>query len=57
MLEISLGVALFTAVIIALVFLILGAKSKLVASGNVNIEINKEKTIQTGVGQKLFDGA
>ena len=39
-LEIVLGVAMFTAVILALVVLILIARSKLVASGDVNIEIN-----------------
>jgi Na+-transporting NADH:ubiquinone oxidoreductase subunit F len=54
MLEITLGVALFTAIIIGLVFLILGAKSKLVASGNVGILINDEKTVQTPVGNKLL---
>jgi Na+-transporting NADH:ubiquinone oxidoreductase subunit F len=54
MLEIILGVALFTAVIIALVFMILGAKSKLVVSGNVNVLINEEKTIQVPVGGKLL---
>ena len=54
MLEILLGVALFTGIIIALVFMILGAKSKLVASGNINVLINDEKTIQTPVGGKLL---
>ena len=54
MLEITLGVALFTSIIIGLVFLILGAKSKLVASGNVDILINDEKTVQTPVGNKLL---
>lgn len=54
MLEIILGVALFTTVIIALVFMILGAKSKLVASGTVNILINAEKSIQIPVGGKLL---
>lgn len=54
MLEITLGVALFTSIIIGLVFLILGAKSKLVASGNVDILINDEKTVQAPVGSKLL---
>ena len=54
MLEIILGVLLFTAIIIVLVLVILAAKSKLVASGNVNISINDEKTIATPVGQKLL---
>ena len=54
MLEITLGVGLFTAVIFALVFMILAAKSKLVASGNVKVLINGEKTIETPVGGKLL---
>lgn len=54
MLEIILGVVFFTVIIILLVFLILGAKSKLVASGNVNILINNEKTIRAPVGSKLL---
>ncbi|MEE8234878.1 MAG: NADH:ubiquinone reductase (Na(+)-transporting) subunit F [Nitrospirales bacterium] len=54
MLEIVLGVGLFTAIVISLVFIILGAKSKLVASGNVNVTINDEKTIQMPVGGKLL---
>ena len=40
--EIILGVAMFTTVILALVLFILFARSKLVSSGNVNIEINGE---------------
>jgi Na+-transporting NADH:ubiquinone oxidoreductase subunit F len=54
MLEIILGVLLFTAVVILLVFVILAAKSKLVASGYVNIVVNDEKTIQAKVGSKLL---
>ena len=52
--EIILGVLLFTAIVIALVFVILGARSRLVASGNVDIVINDEKTIQAPVGSKLL---
>jgi len=40
MLEIALGVIFFTAIVIALVFLIIGAKSKLVAAGDVEILTN-----------------
>ena len=53
-LEIVLGVAMFTTVILALVVLILIARSKLVASGDVNIEINGEKTIAVQAGDKLL---
>jgi len=52
--EIILGVVLFTAIVIALVFVILQAKSALVASGNVDIIVNGEKTIQAPVGSKLL---
>ncbi len=52
--EISLGVILFTGIILALVFLILFAKSKLVASGNVKVLINGEKTVEVPVGSKLL---
>jgi Na+-transporting NADH:ubiquinone oxidoreductase subunit F len=54
MLEIILGVTFFTVIVIALVFVILGAKSKLVATGNVDILINDEKTIHVPIGSKLL---
>jgi Na+-transporting NADH:ubiquinone oxidoreductase subunit F len=54
MLEIFFGVLLFTAIIIALVFVILGARSRLVASGHVDITVNDERTIQAAVGSKLL---
>jgi len=50
--EILLGVVMFTGVILALVALLLGAKRKLVASGDVSILINddasKRLTVATG---------
>ena len=52
--EITLAVAAFITIVLALVFIILAAKSRLVASGNVNIIINGEKTIETPVGSKLL---
>jgi len=52
MTEIALGVVMFTGVILALVALLLGAKRKLVASGDVSILINddesKRLTVTTG---------
>ena len=54
MLEIILGVTFFTVIVIALVFVILGAKSKLVATGNVEILINDEKKIAVPIGSKLL---
>jgi Na+-transporting NADH:ubiquinone oxidoreductase subunit F len=54
MLEILLGIIIFTAFVIALVFVIIGAKSKLVAVGDVEILINDEKKIHVPVGSKLL---
>ncbi|CAA9889772.1 Na(+)-translocating NADH-quinone reductase subunit F [Candidatus Methylobacter favarea] len=54
MLEIVLGIIIFTAFVIALVFVIIGAKSKLVAAGDVEILINEEKKIHVPVGAKLL---
>ncbi|MBS3954030.1 MAG: NADH:ubiquinone reductase (Na(+)-transporting) subunit F [Methylomicrobium sp.] len=54
MLEIALGIIIFTGIVIALVFVILGAKSKLVAEGDVEILINDEKKIHVPIGSKLL---
>ncbi|NND81623.1 MAG: NADH:ubiquinone reductase (Na(+)-transporting) subunit F [Gammaproteobacteria bacterium] len=54
MLEIGLGVGLFTAIVLMLVAIILFAKSRLVASGNVKILINGEKEIEVPAGGKLL---
>ncbi len=54
MLEIALGVILFTVIVIALVFIIIGAKSKLVPSGDVEIVVNHEKKLHVPVGAKLL---
>ncbi len=49
-----LGVVMFTVVVLALVMLILGAKSQLVASGPVKILINDQKEIEVPAGGKLL---
>lgn len=54
MIEFSFGVILFTLIILTLVIIILMAKSRLVAEGNVKIRINGEKDISVPVGQKLL---
>ena len=54
MFEISLGVIAFTVVVLSLVAMILFARSKLVASGSVDINVNGERDIQSPVGQKLL---
>lgn len=52
--EIFLASFVFTAVVLALVFVILAARAKLVSAGSVNIEINHEKTITVPAGGKLL---
>jgi len=54
--EIILGVSMFTAIVIALVLVILFAKSKLVADGDVTISINDdaEKSVTAPAGGKLL---
>ena len=54
MIQIVLGVALFTLIVLDLVSLILFARSKLVASGNVSILVNDEKELEAPVGGKLL---
>jgi Na+-transporting NADH:ubiquinone oxidoreductase subunit F len=49
------GVAMFTAIVLALVMVILFARARLVSSGNVSIEINGEKTITVPAGGKLLN--
>ncbi len=49
-----LGVLLFTLIVLALVSIIIAARSKLVSTGNVNITINGEKTISVPAGGKLL---
>ncbi|GHD30140.1 NADH:ubiquinone reductase (Na(+)-transporting) subunit F [Parahalioglobus pacificus] len=48
------GVGMFTAIVLALVLVILFARTKLVSSGDVSIEINGEKTITVPAGGKLL---
>ena len=54
--EIILGISMFTAIVLALVLVILFAKSKLVSSGDVTISINGDpsKAVVTAAGGKLL---
>ncbi|HIZ52003.1 MAG TPA: NADH:ubiquinone reductase (Na(+)-transporting) subunit F [Candidatus Pseudomonas excrementavium] len=52
--EIFLAIGMFTAIVLALVVVILIARSKLVSSGDVSIEINGERTITVPAGDKLL---
>ena len=52
--EIFLAIGMFAAIVLALVVVILIARSKLVSSGDVSIEINGERTITVPAGDKLL---
>ena len=56
-LNIIYGVAMFTVIVLALVLVILAARSKLVSTGDVTIEINDdpEKKVTTAAGGKLLN--
>ena len=54
--EVILGVSLFTAVVLILVFVILVARSKLVSIGNVKVTVNGERELAIPVGGKLLQG-
>lgn len=52
--EILLGVAMFTGIILVLVLIIMAARAKLVSSGDVDIVINDERTLTVPAGGKLM---
>jgi Na+-transporting NADH:ubiquinone oxidoreductase subunit F len=54
LMQILLGVAMFTVIVLALVVLILIARSRLVASGDVKILVNDQKTLTVPAGGKLL---
>ncbi len=54
MIDFVLGVTLFTAIILALVGIILAARSVLVSTGAVSIEVNGERTLTVPAGGKLL---
>ena len=53
MLEIGLGVTMFTGIVFSLVLIILIARWRLVSTGNVKIMVNDERAIDAPVGSKL----
>jgi len=55
MIEIVLGTTFFTGIILLLVFVILFFRSKLVASGTVEITVNEERKVAAPVGSKLLN--
>ena len=52
--DLLLPIAMFTVIVLALVAIILVARTRLVSSGDVSIEINGEKTITVPAGGKLL---
>ena len=54
--QVILGMSLFTAIILVLVFIILAARSRLVASGSVQVIVNDERELAMPVGGKLMQG-
>jgi len=55
-LELGLGVAFFTGIVLILVFVILAARSRLVASGDVTVTVNDDRELHIPVGTKLMNG-
>lgn len=55
MIEVFLGVAFFTAIVLSLVVVILFARSYLVPAGNVTISINGDRSITPRIGGKLLN--
>ena len=53
--EIVIGVVLFTGIVTALAVLILLARSRLVPSGNININVNGERDLSVAAGSKLLN--
>lgn len=54
MLEIGLGVFLFVVIVLALVLLILGARARLMPTGEVGLTVNETKTARIETGTKLL---
>ncbi|NLD14095.1 MAG: NADH:ubiquinone reductase (Na(+)-transporting) subunit F [Gammaproteobacteria bacterium] len=52
--EVFLAIGMFTAIVLALVVIILIARAKLVSSGDVNILINGERNVTVPAGGKLL---
>src|SRR5690554_811386 len=52
--EVFLAIGMFTAIVLALVVIILIARAKLVSTGDVSILINDERTVTVPAGSKLL---
>lgn len=56
LLEMGLGIGLFTTIILLLVLVILAARSRLVATGSVSVLVNDDRELAIPVGTKLLQG-
>ena len=54
--EVVLGIVLFTAIVLVLVFVILVARSKLVSTGSVTVLVNNDRELKIPVGTRLLQG-
>lgn len=54
MLEIALGIGVFTALVLGLVALILAARSRLVVTGQVTVTVNETRRTETQAGTRLL---
>ena len=54
--QVGLGIALFTAIVLVLVIVILAARSRLVAIGDVTVLVNDDKELHMPVGIRLMQG-
>jgi len=54
--QVILGMSLFTAIILVLVFIILAARARLVATGSVAVTVNDDRVLAMPVGGKLMQG-
>jgi len=55
MLEILLGVAAFTGIVLILTLFVLGARRLLVPSGQCEVQVNHKMTLTASIGQKLLE--
>ncbi len=56
LLQVVLGIGLFTLIVVLLVLVILAARSRLVATGNVTVVVNDDRELAMPVGIKLMQG-
>jgi len=54
MMEILLGISVFTGIIMALAFIVLAARSVLMPKGLARINVNGERTVDADIGEKLL---